>query len=77
MNSNIKSLLIVFILFQGCAQNPNRAGCTYFDGEGRYGMFTQFTKGNTKGTHIYIGEDVKEVKIICNSEKQEVNVSID
>jgi len=66
------SLATCLILTTSCGLNPNRAGCTYIDGNGRYGTFTQYAKGEAKGAHIYIGENVKDVKITCNSDKQEV-----
>jgi len=70
----MKRLFIIFCLASslvGCA-NPNRAGCHYLDGKGRYGTFTQYGKGDAKGAHVYIGENVKNVKITCNANTQEV-----
>jgi len=68
----ILSLVTSLILITSCGLNPNRAGCTYIDGNGRYGTFTQYAKGEARGAHIYIGENVKNVKMTCNADTQEV-----
>lgn len=69
----LTTLIVLFIT--GCAQNPNRAGCTYIDGSGRTGSITQYAKGDIKGVHIYIGKNVSGVTITCTSEKQEVKTT--
>ena len=77
MKSNTNFLLIICILVvtSGCAQNPNRAGCSFIGGDGRYGTFTQYAKGDVKGVHIYIGENIENVSITCNANTQEITVA--
>lgn len=67
-------LSCVLLFLSSCAQNPNRAGCSFIDGEGRYGTLFQNVKGDVNGAHIYIGENIKNVTIICNANKQEIMV---
>ena len=64
--------ILVLALLTACANNPNRAGCTYIDGTGRFGTLTQYAKGKAQGAHIYIGENMKGVEITCSAEKQEL-----
>lgn len=64
----------------GCVNmdvKDERAGCTYLDGKGRYGlMFTNYIKGEGKGAHVYVGKKVpKGLKITCNANTQEVLIN--
>lgn len=74
-------MMIVFMLIGlasivGCAKNPNRAGCTYIDGDARYGTLTQYAKGDAKGAHAYIGDNVKDlnIEITCDANNQTVKI---
>ena len=62
----------------GCASqkevHPNRAGCTFLDGVGRTGSFTQYAKGASKGVHVYVGKNVKGATVTCNATTQEITV---
>jgi len=73
--TKIYCILILAFTIGGCAQNPNRASCTFFDGVGRTGSFTQYGKGKIKKVYIHVGENIKRVKIICNEDTQKVNIS--
>jgi len=68
-------LLAGFLI--GCGSNPNRAGCSYVDGEGegQYGIpvITGVrAEGTVKGAHIYVGDNLEGVEVTCNENKQEV-----
>jgi hypothetical protein len=90
MNKHIPTFLLICItiFIQGCTflsfvqdepVDENRAGCSYYKGDAttRYGSFTQYAKmkGDGQGAHIYVGSELKKVKITCNAEKQEVLVN--
>ncbi len=70
-------VILIALLMSGCGHNPNRAGCSFVDGEGKgqYGMPAISgvrAEGDVKGAHIYVGDNLKGVSITCNSGKQEV-----
>jgi len=73
-------LVLVSLLFviTGCAQrevHPDRVGCTFIDGEGRYGlMLTNYIKGDAKGVYVYVGENATGTTITCNADTQEITV---
>jgi len=67
-------ILLSLLILSACANNPNRAGCTYIDGKGRYGTFTQYAKGDAKGAHVYVGKNIKGVTITCTKDEQEVKI---
>lgn len=70
-------LITLFYLLVGCSTidvNPDRAGCTFIDGQGRYGTLTQYIKGNSKGVYVHYGNNQK-ASITCNAETQEITIS--
>lgn len=53
--------------------HPDRAGCSYLDGKGRYGTLFNYLKGDAEGAHIYVGSNLQgKLYIICNSQSQQI-----
>ena len=74
---NIFMLTSVLAGCAGLSVDENRAGCTFIDGQARYGSLTQFAKGDAKGVYIYVGDKIPAgVTITCNAETQEVKITI-
>jgi hypothetical protein len=81
---NILFLIAFSFFLSGCAflqdneVDENRAGCSFYDGKGRYGSLTQYATGDAKGAHVYVGDNVKsKTKITCNADTQEVLINSD
>jgi len=76
----MKGVLPIIILLGGCSTidvNENRAGCTFIDGDGRYGTpVTQYVKGATRGVYAHVGSELLkyDVNITCSDAEQSVKV---
>ena len=76
----MKYIILISVLLAGCANKevqPNRAGCTFLDGEGRYGTLLNYVKGDAEGVYIYLGDDLPPgTTITCNTETHEIKITV-